>query len=423
MEKAFRERYLKVVVATTTLAAGVNLPARLVIIHDYRRYEPGHGYVPITVMEYKQMAGRAGRPHYDPYGEAVLLARTPTEKDLLLDYYVRSRPEKLESKLATETAMRTHVLSLITFFQQASEEDIIEALRDTLYYRQFCRGQDQGLRTLVSSVLHYLEVQGLAEKRGTQYQATRLGRRVVELYIDPETAITILRGLRRRSSATDLAYLHLICATPDVPKLYVKRGEYEKYSHLAEKYRGDLLLEPPDPETEPAEYEFFLSELKTAYLLYRWISEVDEDTILTEFDIGPGDLRAYIELGEWLLYSAAELAQLLNLRTHEEALRKLRYRVMYGVREELIELVHNLEGVGRVRARNLYRYGFRTLKDIAEAPVEALTKVPGIGPTLARKIKEQAQQVLRGEVRSREERPVKVVRRERTQLTLLDFLR
>ncbi|WP_243679737.1 helicase-related protein [Vulcanisaeta souniana] len=57
IEDSFRNRLIRVVVATTTLAAGVNLPARRVIIHDYRRYEPGFGMEELPVMEYKQMSG------------------------------------------------------------------------------------------------------------------------------------------------------------------------------------------------------------------------------------------------------------------------------------------------------------------------------------------------------------------------------
>ncbi|MFX0106698.1 MAG: DEAD/DEAH box helicase, partial [Candidatus Hodarchaeota archaeon] len=61
IEDSFKDNLLKAIIATPTLAAGVNLPARRVIIRDYRRYEVGRGSFPIPVLEYKQMAGRAGR--------------------------------------------------------------------------------------------------------------------------------------------------------------------------------------------------------------------------------------------------------------------------------------------------------------------------------------------------------------------------
>ena len=95
IENAFREGKIKVLTATPTLAFGVNLPARVVVIHDYRRYEPGYGYYPISVLEYKQMAGRAGRPRYDKTGEAVLIAKTEDERDYLMENYVLAQPERI----------------------------------------------------------------------------------------------------------------------------------------------------------------------------------------------------------------------------------------------------------------------------------------------------------------------------------------
>ncbi|RLE91856.1 MAG: hypothetical protein DRN04_11825 [Thermoprotei archaeon] len=72
IEKYFKKGVTKVVVATSTLATGVNLLARRVIIHSHVRYEPGIGSVPIKTMEYKQMCGRAGRLGYDEVGEAII---------------------------------------------------------------------------------------------------------------------------------------------------------------------------------------------------------------------------------------------------------------------------------------------------------------------------------------------------------------
>jgi helicase len=79
VEQGFRENKIKVIASTPTLAAGLNLPARRVLIKNYRRYEYGSGMVPIPVIEYRQMAGRAGRPGLDPYGESFLMAKNDSE--------------------------------------------------------------------------------------------------------------------------------------------------------------------------------------------------------------------------------------------------------------------------------------------------------------------------------------------------------
>jgi len=76
--------------------------------------------------------------------------------------------------------------------------------------------------------------------------------------------------------------------------------------------------------------------------------------------------------------------------------------VVYGVREELLGLVTSLRGVGRVRARTLYNFGYRTLEDVARATVREIASLPGFGEKLAESVIEQARQMLaeglRGEV-------------------------
>ena len=81
LEASFRAGVIKVIVCTPTLAAGLNLPARRVVVRDYKRYDTNYGMLNIPVLEYKQMAGRAGRPGLDPYGEAVLIAKSLWEHE------------------------------------------------------------------------------------------------------------------------------------------------------------------------------------------------------------------------------------------------------------------------------------------------------------------------------------------------------
>ncbi len=113
VEEAFRAGKIKILSATPTLASGVNLPARTAVIGSYRRFTPGYGMYPISVLEYKQMSGRAGRPQYDEYGEAVLIASSSDEQDALMENYVAAEPERLYSRLAQEAAIRGHTLAVI----------------------------------------------------------------------------------------------------------------------------------------------------------------------------------------------------------------------------------------------------------------------------------------------------------------------
>jgi len=66
------------------------------------------------------------------------------------------------------------------------------------------------------------------------------------------------------------------------------------------------------------------------------------------------------------------------------------------VKHELVKLV-GLEGVGRVRARMLYKAGLKTVEDVKERSLTDLMTIPTIGPSLAKKIKEQAGGLIKAE--------------------------
>ncbi|RLI20317.1 extensin, partial [Candidatus Bathyarchaeota archaeon] len=218
IEDSFRQGRIKVLTATPTLAFGVNLPARTVIIHDYRRYEPGYGYYPIRVLEYKQMAGRAGRPKYDKVGEAILIAKTDDEADYLMESYVLAHPERIWSRLAVERILRSHVLATIAADYACTEREIYDFFGRTFYAYQY---ETKAIREIIAKILKYLYDEEMIDVSGENIYATKFGKRVSELYIDPVSGVIIRNALRWKPAyLTDLSLLHMIAHTPDMaPKL------------------------------------------------------------------------------------------------------------------------------------------------------------------------------------------------------------
>ncbi|WP_248517873.1 ATP-dependent DNA helicase [Salinarchaeum laminariae] len=194
IEDAFRDRLVKVVSATPTLAAGVNTPSRRVVVRDWRRFDGSSGGMkPLPVLEVHQMMGRAGRPGMDPYGEALLLAKGHDELDELFERYVEADPEPVQSKLAAEPALRTHVLATVASGFARSREELLAFLDETLYASQT---EEAGrIERVVEDVLVFLQRNGFLERDGDTLTATNLGHTVSRLYLDPMSAATIVDGI------------------------------------------------------------------------------------------------------------------------------------------------------------------------------------------------------------------------------------
>lgn len=379
IEEAFRGRLLKALCATTTLAFGVNLPARRVIIRDVHRYAPPFGSAYIPTLEFHQMAGRAGRPGLDPYGEAILIARDPAEREDMFARYVLAPPERIASKLGEAGTLAGHVLSAIASGYAQTLPDILSLFSLTLFAHQYGVAK---LRGAILEALAFLAQEGMIIATDGPL-ATPFGELVSRLYIAPLSAVVLRDGLSAgETQATELGLLHLVAHTPDCERVHVERREIEELEAFAQE-GGWLAPVPPN--------RFGLAEIKTALVLSAWITEIGEEAIYEQFGVGPGDLHRIAATVEWLLYSAERIAELFRFGVRPG---KLRARVHYGVREELLPLVV-LRGIGRVRARALYRAGQRTLSQIAKADVEALARVPSLGPEIARSIVAQANRLTR----------------------------
>jgi helicase len=415
VEDSFRDGRIKVLTATPTLAIGMNLPARVVIINEYRRYESGYGYYPIPVLEYKQMAGRAGRPRYDKVGDAILVAKTEDERDYLMDNYILAETEKIWSKLAVERILRSHVLATVASDFAHTEQGIYEFFGKTFYAYQY---DPRAIKGVIQKSLGFLFTEKMIEPVADKVQATRFGRRVSELYIDPLTGVTIRDGLTNRAShLTDISFLHMIARTPDMfPKLRPYSREMDNLQFFIEDHHDEFMFDLPDPWIDRIAFEEFLGEAKLAWVLKSWMNEISEDQMIEKFRVQPGDLYRLISTAKWLVHASYEMAGLFKHKDLLQNLAKLTVRIEKGVKPELLPLA-SLKGIGRVRARILFDSGLRSVNDLKRAPLTKLTGLPLIGPRLSQKIKEQ----VGGYVKEQEWQSLKRKKDTEKQRSLKDF--
>ena len=391
VEKAFRNGIVKILFATPTLAAGVNLPARRVIITSIFRYDYQYGgNVPMSVLQYKQICGRAGRPAYDKYGEAIIIADSRTNPEDLYNHFVLGVPEPIVSQLMDERALRVHVLGVIASKPKMLKSELLYFFEQTFLSKY---QENQTISFEIESLLTYLRDEKLIIMRNDLLIATKFGKRISLLYIDPKTGIQFKNNLdsydgnkydindinsNKHENNNVINFLYWICDCYDFyPKLSLRQNETEYFQRLFEKHKlGSYGL---------SNYDY---SLKNLVILLEWIDESSEANLNEKIGVEPGDLHRMVETTYWLLHCLYEIAKLIERKDLLPEINILRIRIRHGVKSELIPLIQ-LEGIGRIRARSLYRAGITDVAMIEKISESKLGSIPKIGVKLAKKLKSQ----------------------------------
>jgi helicase len=380
IETEFRKGTIKLLSSTPTLAAGVNLPARRVVISNVNRYNAKVGANrPISILEYKQLCGRAGRPQYDDFGESIIVGKGNT--DDLIEYYINGEPEPIESKITDDKSLRTHILSVIVTHPGIKKEEILEFFLQTLGGLQ---SRKPTIKFAIDISLRFLSSKFLIIKKGERYAATEFGKKTSMLYIDPLTATYFRDSIENVSEERKhtFGFLHLITNSEEFfPKFSLRQKDYETASLMIEN-NSSQLLEPI------SEYDCSRSLLA----LQSWITESTELSLSDSLGIESGDMHRMTENANWLSYCLREISKHVERADLLEELGDLRKRVVYGIREELLDLVR-VKGIGRVRARILFKHGIKNLDDLRKIPVNKLAEIDKIGSTIADNIKAELRRV------------------------------
>ena len=380
IEVEFRKGTIKLLSSTPTLAAGVNLPARRVVISSVNRYNAKVGANrPISILEYKQLCGRAGRPQYDDCGESIIVGKGNAEE--LTEHYINGKPEEILSKITDDKSLRTHILSVVVTHPGIKKEEILEFFMQTLGGLQ---SRKLTVKFAIDISLRFLSSKALIVKKGQRYAATEFGKKTSMLYIDPLTATYFrdsIKGVSQKRKHT-FGFLHLITSCEEFfPKFALRQKDYETASLMIENHSSQLL--------EPiSEYDCSRSLLA----LQSWITESTELSLSDKLGIESGDMHRMTENANWLTYCLREISKHGKRADLLKEFDDLRKRIAYGISEELLDLVR-VKGIGRVRARVLFKHKIKNLNDLRKIPVNKLAEIDKIGSTIAAKIKVELHRV------------------------------
>ena len=394
VERGFRrpDGQIRVLVATSTVAAGVNTPASTVIIAETDF--PGRERQPYTVAQYKNMAGRAGRLGFEVEGKAILLADTPMERNQLFRQYVQGQPEVIRSSFNPDQP-GTWVIRLLTQVREVPRGAVVDLIANTyggyLAALQNPAWRDRMVPTL-ERLLDRMIADGLIEVDGDNLRLTMLGRACGESPLTLESAMRLVELLRRvdPADATLEALLVLVECLPERDDDYTpqtRNGEPRwQQAALGRFGHGVGRALQHRAESDVA----FYARCKRALIVSDWIAGEPTNDIEARYSsnafvrVGHGDIRGYADGSRFLLESALRIAAIVLERAEDQqAAALLLTRLDLGLPAEALPLSALGFPLTRGEILALFRAGYFNREAVAALPADAVSAIIGRrGPEL-----------------------------------------
>ncbi|XP_030873707.1 helicase POLQ-like isoform X2 [Leptonychotes weddellii] len=391
LEEAYSTGVLCLFTCTSTLAAGVNLPARRVILRA-----PYVAKEFLKRNQYKQMIGRAGRAGIDSIGESILILQ---EKDKQQVLELISRPlENCYSHLVQEftKGIQTLFLSLIGLKIATNLDDIYHFMCGTFFgVQQKILLKEKSLWEVTVESLRYLTEKGLLQKdtinkseEEIQYSfhITKLGR---ASFKDLAYCDILYRDLKKGLEGLVLeSLLHLIYLTTPydmgsqcVPDWMIYFRQFSQLSpaeqnvaallgvsenFIGKKASGQAIKKKVDKDV--------VNRLYLSFVLYALLKETNIWSVSEKFNMPRGYIQSLLtgaaSFSSCVLHFCEELEEFWVYRA---LLGELTKKLTYCVKAELIPLME-VTGVLEGRAKQLYNAGYKSLMHLANANPEVLIR-------------------------------------------------
>ncbi|KAI1722410.1 DEAD/DEAH box helicase domain-containing protein [Ditylenchus destructor] len=419
VENAYKDGLIRIICATSTLAAGVNLPCRRVIIRT-----PMVGRSRLTKDRYLQMVGRAGRAGLEKKGESIVMLKGAPEVNWFLEM-VNGPLVSCRSSLSDEGILESFYLDLIALKVCKTADDLRDTiLKKTLYGIQ-SQNQSQNQSDItfkIDEVLERLRSKEMIEiKSGGILQTTEKGLATFSSNMSPDDALDMDNLLLKNMSSGLVLHscFHLIfMVIPIDSRLgYSSKVDWDLFfEQLTQLSPGELALMEkmgmsigeigrligkivqPDPKSERL-------RAYIAFMLYEMLKGKTLWDVSQTFGISRGALQATLQdvlaNTSSVLRYAEKIQALWPLKAMLPEFLKLFTQCS---KKELIPLLQ-VDHIKEPRAKLLYSRGYRTIKEIADAdPADLVQTLEGhLSYYQAERIVSSAQIIIRDRLAEKDE--------------------
>lgn len=206
IEGSFKTGAIRVLVATSTLSSGVNLPARKVIVRT-----PVFLRQPINILTYKQMVGRAGRMGKDSKGESILIC-TDAEKKIGMDL-IMGALEPVTSCIEDDDKFMRAILEMIASEVASTNVELELYAKCTLLFTQK-EVPETLLNTTLLKLLQFELIRCQEVDDVKRFFATSLGKACLSSSMAPNDGLTLFFELQKARECivleTDLHLIYLV---------------------------------------------------------------------------------------------------------------------------------------------------------------------------------------------------------------------
>ncbi|KAJ3673847.1 hypothetical protein LUZ60_005839 [Juncus effusus] len=242
VEELFSNNKIQVLVCTSTLAWGVNLPAHLVIIKGTEFYDgKTKRYVDFPITDILQMMGRAGRPQFDQHGKAVILVHEPKKS-----FYKKFLYEPFPVESSLRECLHDHINAEIVSKTISHKEDAVHYLTWTYLFRRLVANPsyyglenteahtiNSYLSRLVETTFEDLEDSGCVKVDENAVEPTMLGSIASHYYLSYMTVSMFGSNIGPNTSLE--VFLHILSAASEFDELPVRHNEENYNKKLSEK--------------------------------------------------------------------------------------------------------------------------------------------------------------------------------------------